>query len=451
MGGAGHRELHEASPTYSPQNRRLRRSDLLRPEPARTRASSTPTPRARTSSSPPRSSLLPQDPGLRRHLRRPRRRRPADPRRPAAAAAKAKPASRRPKPPDDPTPASLDLRRGGQRARRRRRPPEALRQRQGPAARAAACAKQHKRQRSEPSATGGRDDEAARISLAALLALAAAGARRPRRPGRIRPQQTSTSPSPAPKGNTLTQAGAHPFAMTTSFDVHGEATAEGGFLLDEAVKDLAVDPDGGLRRRRRPRCRACSTADFLTASKSVAATLPAAPTAPRWERSRSSSPTRNRPSAPSTPPSTTSSPPPGSPAGSASGSPSIPVTIDAGVRQAPPYRSSPARPTSPSWSKSSALDFTLWGVPADPAHDPLRGSCLEVTDGNSLGQLPSQRPRSCPSSPCPAPAQGPLPRATHRLLAAPGAWLPNGFPDLSDPSWVTAKSSATTKPATRRG
>ncbi len=38
--------------------------------------------------------------------------------------------------------------------------------------------------------------------------------------------------------------------------------------------------------------------------------------------------------------------------------------------------------------------LTLWGVPADPAHDPLRGSCLELS-GSSSG--------SCPSGAVPSP------------------------------------------------
>jgi hypothetical protein len=39
------------------------------------------------------------------------------------------------------------------------------------------------------------------------------------------------------------------------------------------------------------------------------------------------------------------------------------------------------------------IDVTIWGVPADPSHDPLRGAdCLNPLDGSSMGTCPSSGP-----------------------------------------------------------
>jgi hypothetical protein len=39
----------------------------------------------------------------------------------------------------------------------------------------------------------------------------------------------------------------------------------------------------------------------------------------------------------------------------------------------------------------TGIQVTLWGVPADPSHDTLRGSCLSF-DGTSTGTCPSTAP-----------------------------------------------------------
>src|SRR3954447_5181213 len=70
------------------------------------------------------------------------------------------------------------------------------------------------------------------------------------------------------KGEMVSQAGAHPFAMTTSFKFVGEETPKGGILLNEQPKDLLATQVSGFAGSPTA-VPACSTADFLTRTNSV--------------------------------------------------------------------------------------------------------------------------------------------------------------------------------------
>jgi hypothetical protein len=64
----------------------------------------------------------------------------------------------------------------------------------------------------------------------------------------------------------------------------------------------------------------------------------------------------------------------------------IPVTIDVGVRESPPYNVY-ARLTNISQAAFFyASKVTLWGNPASPSHNPLRGSCLEVEEASEIDE-----------------------------------------------------------------
>lgn len=93
--------------------------------------------------------------------------------------------------------------------------------------------------------------------------------------------------------------------------------------------------------------------------------------------------------------------------------------------------------------------IVLWGVPADPGHDGLRGNCLGVFEGeefggDEVGHNGSHPP--CESTAAPSPfltlptsCTGPL---TTTISAdswqQPGPYLTDGEPDLSDPRWAKA-------------
>jgi hypothetical protein len=238
-----------------------------------------------------------------------------------------------------------------------------------------------------------------------------------------------------PKDEYLTQAGAHPFAMTTSFNVAGEATPEGGFLLNEPIKDLLATQMPGFAAAPTA-VSACSTVDFLTFG-------PGGVNYPDCPDGAAIGTVRVRVSSAQSvgltvhAPVYNLEPAPGEPAKFGMYVATVPVTIEAGVRDTHPYQPVAGPTNTSQLVEAVGADFTLWGVPADPAHDPLRGTCLDVNDGTSRG--------SCPVNLTPKPFLT-LPRACDGPLATlyesdswqhPGARLPSGFPDLTDPNWVS--------------
>ena len=70
----------------------------------------------------------------------------------------------------------------------------------------------------------------------------------------------------AADGATVTQAGSHPFAMTTSLQFESTPTEKGGQTFDAAAKDIVLGQLPGFvgNPTAMPRC---STADFLTATE----------------------------------------------------------------------------------------------------------------------------------------------------------------------------------------
>ncbi|HWM55229.1 MAG TPA: hypothetical protein VNO20_07565 [Solirubrobacterales bacterium] len=238
-----------------------------------------------------------------------------------------------------------------------------------------------------------------------------------------------------PGGEAVSQAGAHPFAMTTSFRVNGEETPEGGVLVDEPIKDLLVTQIAGFAGAPTA-VPTCSTVDFLTDTVNLAG-----------------EPVPNCPD--STAVGTVAvllsgnggkldayasvyniEPSPGVPTKFGFNVGGTPVTVEAKLSEEHPY-SIVAGPTNTSQLvETTAAEFTLWGVPADPAHDSVRGRCFTLF-GKSVGKCPVSvaeepfltLPRSC--------------RGPQAFLYEadswhhPGAWLADGTPDLSDPNWVT--------------
>ena len=73
----------------------------------------------------------------------------------------------------------------------------------------------------------------------------------------------------------------------------------------------------------------------------------------------------------------------------------VPVTIDVGVRESPPYNIY-ARVT---YASEAALFYgskvTIWGNPADKSHDPYRGRCLNALSPGSIDEILSKG--NCPA------------------------------------------------------
>jgi hypothetical protein len=68
------------------------------------------------------------------------------------------------------------------------------------------------------------------------------------------------------------------------------------------------------------------------------------------------------------------------------------VTVDVTVRAGGGYGLTASVSNIAQGLSLAGSTLTLWGVPADPAHDPLRGTCLNKNTGESLGNCPSGTP-----------------------------------------------------------
>src|SRR3954447_7024305 len=236
-----------------------------------------------------------------------------------------------------------------------------------------------------------------------------------------------------PGGETVSQAGAHPFAMTTSFQVHGEATEEGGFLLDEAIKDLLVTQVAGFAGAPTA-VPTCSLADFLTYApndktyptcpNSTAVGTVAVHISNEFGGGIFYAPVYNIEAAP------------GEPNKFGVYIAPVPITIDARLSESPPYPIVAGPVNTSQLDETVGSEFTLWGVPADPRHDPLRGRYIDIVSGDSLGECHVNLAEK-PFLTTPRACVGPLAsRYESDSWIHPGTYLPNGRPDLSDPNWL---------------
>jgi len=235
------------------------------------------------------------------------------------------------------------------------------------------------------------------------------------------------------QGEAVSQAGAHPFAMTDSFTVHGEATLEGGYLLDEPIKDLFATQIVGFAAAP-DAVPTCSLADFLTP---VEAGRPDCPdsTALGTLAVTASSQTAQAPFYGAV---YNLEPAPGEPAKLGIYVTVVPVTIDSHLSEFPPYPIVAGPANASQLSEVVGAELTLWGVPADPRHDPLRGRCLGP-QGESTGECPASIAEK-PFLTLPRACSGALPtRFESDSWFHPGSYLPDGRPDLADPAWVTGE------------
>ena len=233
-------------------------------------------------------------------------------------------------------------------------------------------------------------------------------------------------------GTPDAQAGSHPFAMTTKLRVDTDASD----LPVEAVKDLEIDQIEGLAGTPTP-VPPCTTLDFLTdagtnktgcANSSVLG-LTAVTIGEEFGEGTQYSPVYNLAA------------PPGRAAKLGFRVGAVRVTVEVGLSEEPPYEI-----VAHSTKISQVLEFlgaslTLWGDPADPAHDSLRGPCLSVATGETTGEQCPAGVAERPFLTLPRACEGPL--GTEYAIDSwphPGARLPDGEPDLTDPAWITGSS-----------
>jgi hypothetical protein len=194
----------------------------------------------------------------------------------------------------------------------------------------------------------------------------------------------------AADGSTATQAGSHPFSFTTDLGFETIVDPDHGVVPDGATKDLRIDAAVGLIANPRATER-CSNADFINVNQGTKL-----PNCPNAAAVGTTTVELENPGSFNSFPVYNLVPPPGSVAKLGFIALGVPVAINIGLNTAPPYNgvatlANIAQPLS----VYGALT-TLWGNPADPAHDPFRGNCVDAVNSNLMGTVNSKG--KCPAN-----------------------------------------------------
>jgi hypothetical protein len=229
------------------------------------------------------------------------------------------------------------------------------------------------------------------ILAAALLALLPVSAARATVLEAFDVQFRAAPPPGAPPGALgppTFQAGAHPYAMTTSFEVQTTEVEPGLLLPAEALKDSRFDQVAGLAGSPAATPR-CALVDFLTlefveipgegsvkepvCAESTVLGVAEAEVGNGGAVASASSPVYSLPA------------PPGVAARLGFVFLETPVTVEVGLDESPPYRIVARTSDTSQLLEVNGFRLTLWGVPADHRHDTLRGHCLRPAAGEPTG------------------------------------------------------------------
>jgi len=195
-------------------------------------------------------------------------------------------------------------------------------------------------------------------------------------------------------GSPARQAGSHPFAMTTSFSVNSkQSPTKGVQVVDAAIRNLDVTLPTGLvgNLTAVPRCE---TLDFLSnvrtecADSAALGTLRVVLGGGTGDKGEETVPVFNL------------RPPPGVVVKLGFIVAEQPVTVSVAVSETPPYNAVGSLRNTSQVTEVLSSELTLWGNPADPAHDADRGACAyENVPGACGAGVPNRPfltlPRSC--------------------------------------------------------
>ena len=178
-----------------------------------------------------------------------------------------------------------------------------------------------------------------------------------------------------PDGSPVTQAGSHPFAMRTAFNINSTIDPELGEVPEGSTKDLTVELPAGLvgSPTSTPRCSGADFADIPpfpklpACSNSTVVGVVAVRIKLLEEVSYFGAPVYNL------------EPPPGVAAKLGFVVLGAPVTIEAGINPEPPHNIVASLTNTTQAVAFYGSVLTIWGNPADPAHDTERGSCVDVS------------------------------------------------------------------------
>ncbi len=207
--------------------------------------------------------------------------------------------------------------------------------------------------------------------------------------------------------SSATQAGSHPFAVSTGFSLNTFVDPEFGEVPDRQLKTLLAKLPPGFTGSpiATPRC---ATVDFLELDSDGYTDCP---------DSTAVGATRARVKSPGFPgygePVYNLVPPPGVVAKIGFFVVQVPVTIEIGVSPDPPYNVTAALSNVSQGVEVYGGRLQLWGVPGDSAHDPYRGRCLRIDSSGTVDQFSSNGicPTNAPKLPfltLPRACEGPL-------------------------------------------
>jgi hypothetical protein len=242
-----------------------------------------------------------------------------------------------------------------------------------------------------------------------------------------------------PAGETEALAGSHPFQMKTAFAVNTKETEGGEVFPEEQVKDFEaiqvpgfVGDTGAVPQ--------CPTVDFLerteapnNATKCPNSTVLGYAQVEVAEGVGILHTIQNAPLY-------NLQPTPGSAARLGFNVLRTPITLTIGTAEEFPYQVVAHTRNISQILEFFSAEVTVWGVPADPAHDTLRGSCLAATPDEKTGEPRSEG--SCPAGEnpenprpfitLPRSCEGPL-RTEYEMDSwqHPGVWV-EGFAETHD-------------------
>jgi hypothetical protein len=173
-------------------------------------------------------------------------------------------------------------------------------------------------------------------------------------------------------GSPAREAGSHPYVVRSSFEVNTKIDPVLGKVPDGAVKTARFElPPGFIGSRTAvPRC---ATADFLVVEESGYNHCPdtTAIGTVRLEITGK----------PGAEPVYNLVPPPGVAAKFGFIAANTPTTVEVGIKDRQPFNLVASAVNIPQTINFYGADLEIWGIPADPSHDPFRGRCLVLGTG----------------------------------------------------------------------
>jgi hypothetical protein len=214
-----------------------------------------------------------------------------------------------------------------------------------------------------------------------------------------------------------TQAGSHPFSVSTTFGVNTEEVTLGKIAPVDAIRDLIVRLPPGFAGDPTA-VPQCSSIDFAKVDKELSQPACSSATAIGIARLQAEfDPVETSKLIGGRVPYTSVpvynlTPPPGSVAQFGFLVLNVPVTVDIRVSQSPPYNVYAVAGNTSQAALLFGAQLTIWGNPADPVHDPIRGRCLDAVKSGgdeliSLGNCEAGVPER-PFITLPRSCQGPL-------------------------------------------